>query len=294
MSEHSGRLTKSDSKSSLERNLKNIVTNLLHVVADHSALAWKELRPLLGQLITTLPDEQGMLRAGLERVLADPSYLQVYLEFLDGFPRVGWEWCCDDLGEDRIQVVMENGLHVLAPEELTVLALSPYQLCSVRDEIQDSFPEYWADAVEKAMEQTANETGQRRQPTQEIAQKVWARLAQVRVGPSEPAKAHDVLFSWEPSYALAAHSIGSHWTHGKSEDGTIWWTKETDQEGAQILRVGATLTHEGESIELLAGDTRLVGVLRRLTEFPDQVGAEPLVLPADAPFVLKLARVASQ
>jgi len=94
------------------------------------------------------------LRRGIEKAIADPDAyadLTLYLSRVLVHPRPPrvevW------LPDDRVAAVMREGLDVLGPDEIDILALSPNQMSQLQLAVHDCGPELtpgWVDAFERA------------------------------------------------------------------------------------------------------------------------------------------------
>ncbi|MEL7335988.1 MAG: hypothetical protein AAFN70_07280, partial [Planctomycetota bacterium] len=133
----------------------------------------------------TMPTHQRQRLAGvLTRVLADIDYRRAWNHhLLRLYPELP---AATPVSDSVMTAVLERGPSALCTEALLRLALSPGQLAEIHQQIVDELPDFWVDAVETAMQQSATQRGVERRATSDF----FRRVGRERLPPAIPAGHH--------------------------------------------------------------------------------------------------------
>jgi hypothetical protein len=140
----------------LSPDFRSLVTDLAAMEMERRNAADAEVRAKLSGWVNSETGRIETLRDGLERVLADCEFRDVYLDFLGKLQERSRPLRHFALfAENCKDLVLEQGLSALDPGDLAILAIDPVVLADMWDAISDHFPPYWQQAVRLADERSA-------------------------------------------------------------------------------------------------------------------------------------------
>ncbi len=240
-----------------------------------------EFRALIETLVRSLHEStelripgsgRGMLVEALERVLIDPFAMEVHLKLLAQLnrPRVALSSHLEVPA--KLNEIVEGGLKHLDDRELSVLALSPFQLRDVADELENrGLNDFWWRIVENSSDNPVHQTRLASNETTTQIQGVPNLATALGSGDQQSVQLQRFEFHWrsckwtsEPVQSLPnlIGQITAHWVDGElrvavggfldvEADGAfeVVWTSVSGAEKAK-----ASVTGKAGEAELVPND----------------------------------------